>query len=59
MKRSHDVTDILIEQYTATGRCAWRHPRKKRITVDGRNMPEAEAISKMRWVVASDKKPTP
>ena len=41
----------LIEQYEQTGRTATRYPRKKEISVDGRTMPEEEAVEKMRYVV--------
>ncbi len=54
-----DAISELIDRYMSTGRSAFRYPRKKIISLDGRSMPEKLAIQKMRDVLARDaaKKP--
>ena len=46
------LIDALIEEFKATGRVAWRYPRKKTISLSGApGMPEADAVKEMRRVV--------
>jgi len=51
-----DKIDSLIAQYKAIGRVAVRHPRKGTVSVDGRTMPNADAVEKMQYVVDTSAK---
>lgn len=42
----------IIEQYNNTGRCAWYHPKKRTISINGsRAIPENQAVKIMLEVI--------
>lgn len=57
--RGNDPIDVLIAQYMGTGRVAVRYPRRKTISVDGREMAERDAVTKMKGVLANATQPEP
>lgn len=46
-----DMIDTLIQQFRDSGRVAVRYPKKKTISVSGINMPEKDAVEKMKKIL--------
>ena len=44
--------DSIIKQFTDSGRVAVRYPKKKTISVSGVNMPEKDAVEKMKRILS-------